>query len=266
MQLSNQRLTKLAVASFVLLALAIGLTLVVTKRLPLIDLPAIKLTTDAESLPDFAAYPAGPVRKQMFADYLAPLVQQANQHVLDVRQAALTLVQQGNQLGQPERQWLQQICDTYRVAVDCQANDALYDELNLRINAVPVSLALAQGAKESGWGTSRFARQGNNLFGHWCFQAGCGLVPLNRNAGADHEVAVFDSPLMAIAAYIHNINSHRAYQAMREQRLANDLNAQAMAKGLSKYSERGQAYVDEVSKMLRQNHAWSDIALTRPQL
>ena len=64
---------------------------------------------------------------------------------------------------------------------------------------------------ESAWGTSRFAREGNNLFGQWCYKTGCGIVPKRRGEGQVHEVASFESVDAAVASYLRNINSHRAY-------------------------------------------------------
>nr|WP_224745725.1 glucosaminidase domain-containing protein [Neiella litorisoli] len=263
--MSHQRLIRVALVCLVLLTVAISLTISLIKPVPPSGLPAIRLTSDAESLPDFSAYPAGPERKQMFADYLAPLVQQTNQHVLNVRQAALGLIAREEPLSLPERRWLLRLCEIYRVNAPCQPSEQLQQELERRINAVPVALALAQGAKESGWGTSRFAQQGNNIFGHWCFQQGCGLVPLNRQAGADHEVAVFDAPLLAVAAYVRNINSHKAYRQVRMQRAQHGLDAHVMVQGLSKYSERGQVYVEEVSFMLKQNQSWLELEPIIPE-
>nr|WP_285817562.1 glucosaminidase domain-containing protein [Echinimonas agarilytica] len=137
----------------------------------------------------------------------------------------------------------------------------MLQSIDSRINTVPVALALAQAAKESGWGTSRFARQGNNLFGQWCFSKGCGLVPLQRKPGAKHEVATFDSPAYSVDAYVRNINANGAYQLLRQHRQS--LQNQAMPElvkalilGLGSYSERGQAYVHEVDAMIDNNPSW----------
>ena len=71
---------------------------------------------------------------------------------------------------------------------------------------------------ESGWGESRFAQQGNNLFGEWCFTKGCGIVPSQRKEGATHEVRRFDSVDDALASYMHNLNTGHAYKALRVAR------------------------------------------------
>jgi Bax protein len=123
---------------------------------------------------------------------------------------------------------------------------------------VPPSLALSQAANESAWGTSRFARSGHNYFGQWCFTTGCGVVPRHRTAGKQHEVAVFASPAAAVASYLHNLNSHPAYQRLREIRLQQRQQHQvvsglALAAGLEKYSERGEDYIRELRAMIRHN-------------
>jgi len=127
-----------------------------------------------------------------------------------------------------------------------------------RVDVIPPKLALIQAAKESGWGTSRFARSANNLFGEWCFSEGCGVVPASRSEGRRHEVESFDSVQDAIASYVRNLNSHPSYAPLRERRAAlraagEAPTALALADGLGRYSERGEAYVQEVKSMIRHN-------------
>ena len=117
------------------------------------------------------------------------------------------------------------------------------------------SLALAQAAKESGWGTSRFAREGNNYFGQWCYKAGCGIVPASRAPGRTHEVEAFDSPAESVASYMRNINTHSGYKSFREARKvqrseADALSGVALAAELSQYSERRDAYVAELRQLI----------------
>jgi Bax protein len=127
-----------------------------------------------------------------------------------------------------------------------------------RVDTIPVSLALAQAANESAWGTSRFALEGNNLFGQWCYDEGCGLVPNRRRANASHEVQSFESIEAAVRAYFMNINTHDRYQGFRDLRFQmrskeGELDPFALAWGLDGYSERGEAYVDEVQTIILQN-------------
>lgn len=125
---------------------------------------------------------------------------------------------------------------------------------------MPVELALTQAAIESAWGTSRFARLGNNLFGQWCRKAGCGIVPLRRTAGAKHEVRRFNNARESVRAYLFNLNTHRAYQKLRVQRAAlnkaqQPVTASALALTLDKYSERGNAYVQDMLAFIKHNQS-----------
>ena len=123
---------------------------------------------------------------------------------------------------------------------------------------MPASLALAQAAKESGWGTSRFARAGNNWFGQQCFREGCGHVPVRREADRQHEVARFPSVQAAVDAYMLNLNTHYRYQEFRDLRAqsrgnGNSLKGTELAAGLLAYSERREAYVAEIIDMIEYN-------------
>jgi len=131
-------------------------------------------------------------------------------------------------------------------------------ELLKRVDNIPAPLALAQAANESAWGTSRFALEGNNIFGQWCFDEGCGIVPSRRRANASHEVRAFESLDAAVAAYFLNLNTHDRYQGFRDMRFQmrnqrGDLDPLVLVFGLVGYSERGDKYVDEIQTMIQQN-------------
>jgi len=128
---------------------------------------------------------------------------------------------------------------------------------------------LAQGALESAWGSSRFARQANNLFGQWCFVPGCGIVPLQRSEGATHEVKAFASVGEAVEAYFYNINANGAYTTLRDIRQEDrahqrPLTGARMAGGLELYSGRGMSYVHELRNMIRSNKL--EAPLNTPEL
>jgi len=132
-----------------------------------------------------------------------------------------------------------------------------------RVDIIPKELALMQAANESAWGTSRFARIGLNFFGQWCYKKGCGMVPRRRNNEAEHEVAAFKSVRAAVTSYFRNINTHNAYKQLRSIR--EDLRAQQkpikatkLTLGLMSYSERGEAYIEELNTMINQNRAYFD--------
>lgn len=134
----------------------------------------------------------------------------------------------------------------------------LAKELVRRVDVIPTSLVLAQAANESGWGTSRFAREGNNIFGQWCFDEGCGLVPNKRGEDASHEVRAFASVDAAVRAYFRNLNTHPSYEDLRTLRASMrmqglPLNSMVLARGLTRYSERGMDYVEELQAMIRVN-------------
>ncbi len=132
------------------------------------------------------------------------------------------------------------------------------EELKKRIDIIPSSLVLVQAANESAWGTSRFAVQANNLFGQWCYSKGCGIIPKKRNTGSHHEVRKYNSIEASVASYMRNLNSHRSYKELREIRAnlrssGRLISGIKLAQGLSKYSERGEHYVKELTQMIKQN-------------
>lgn len=211
-------------------------------------------------IPDFAALQNIQQRKHAFYRFLLPRIREANAEVrrqrgwlLDVaarlvggrslttRQLNGVLVLERHYALEPHGDIVRQVRDLLR-----------------RVDTVPASLILAQAAKESGWGTSRFAVDGNNFFGIWCFSSGCGLRPERRSAGLPHEVATFDSVADGVRYYIRMLNSQPAYKelrtiranARRENHLAP---GDELAQGLVRYSARGVAYVKEIQSMIQNN-------------
>ena len=200
------------------------------------------------AIPDFASYTDVKQKKAAYFDYMYPLILAENKKVMQERHVVET--------GAPADK-LTVICEKYSNTCE-QIDQAKRDELLVRVGVIPPSLVLAQGANESAWGTSRFAKQGNNFFGQWCYSQGCGLVPKQRNAGTKHEVRKFDSPQQSVGAYIFNLNTGRVYSSIRKQRAsarANDINPSGydLASGLTKYSERGHEYVKEIKSMISYN-------------
>lgn len=232
-----------------------------------VELPPVKpekqLFEHAESLPDFSGFEDVDAKKRAFFEFLLPLVKQENQRIETLRAHLLSLAARVDSLRENELRWLLQLAQYYRVVASDTGTANLdpgwvIDRLLLRVDQVPPSLALAQAANESAWGTSRFAREGNNLYGQWCFRKGCGLVPKDRPPGDRHEVAKFSSPLHSVERYIHNLNTHLAYKEFRLMR-ANQREAGAALSGkqiaatLVKYSTRGAEYVEELRAMIRLN-------------
>jgi Bax protein len=212
-------------------------------------------------LPNFDAYNDVDARKEAFFGFLSSYVEQENARISEAREVLEPLyavAAKGLPLSRPEQAMLHEIAREYRLDPDKMDNFDLLSELMLRVDIIPTSLVLAQAANESGWGTSRFAREGNNIFGQWCFDEGCGLVPERRANNASHEVRAFDSVESSVKAYFRNINTNRSYAFLRELRAdmcaqGEPLNSLVLAHGLSRYSERGHAYVSELQSIIRFN-------------
>lgn len=212
-------------------------------------------------LPDFSSYPDVREKKAAFFQFLIPAVEAHNQRILAQRQRLLQFVEVVKvqaALDEAQRGEITALAREYRLR-DQQFDDVgLLQELLQRVDVVPLSLALSQSANESAWGTSRFALEGNNLFGQWCFKRGCGIVPAQRPAGAIYEVARFSSPDRSVASYIHNLNTNGSYKGFRQIRSQLrdrqlPLSGQVLAQGLLSYSARGEEYVRELQQMIRVN-------------
>jgi len=208
-----------------------------------------------EPKPDFAKIKDIDARKAAFVAYLMPAIRYHNQQLAWQRELLLAIqskLESGEPLSRPEKKHL--------AALQEQFGSEEMPALLRRVNQIPASLALAQAATESGWGSSRFAREGNNFYGQWCYVKGCGIVPAQRPEGDKHEVKRFASPLESVAAYFNNINSNKAYRPLRLIRAqlhkdGDSLTGVALAAGLENYSQRGQAYVQSIRGMIR-NNGW----------
>jgi len=212
----------------------------------------------AHDEPDFASFKDVKEKKKAFFGFMHPFVDMENAALLKDRNRLLSLRSQpAGKLSSEERQWIEVVAKKYR-SDSPLADSKAWNHLLTRVDAVPYPLVLAQSANESAWGTSRFARQGHNFFGQWCFSKGCGIVPSRRDAGSRHEVAVFESARHSVRAYLKNINTGRVYAGFRKLRAkqraeGEALDATVLAGGLLKYSERGEAYVKEIRSMIRTN-------------
>ncbi len=213
--------------------------------------------SNPSGIPNFSAYKDVKAKKRDFFGFMLPMVRKVNDEVLADRNFLKSLNPKSITAG--EEQKLRQLADHYRLKeADSKPPAVLIEELLPRTDIVPASLILAQSANESAWGTSRFAKMGNNLFGLWCFTPGCGITPGDRKKDLKHEVATFDSVQDSVRYYVHTINSHPAYQKLRtvrkQQREAEEkLSGIELATGLQNYSERGHEYVDEIQSMILYN-------------
>ncbi len=223
------------------------------------------LSSDPEvtaALPDFSAVPNVNVKKQQFLDFLYDYIAARNTKVAEERKQVLqlqSLISRSFNISNEERALLQKIASDYNIPRSFQNERDIINELAYRVDEIPVSLALAQAATESAWGTSRFALEGFNIFGQWCYREGCGMVPARRPEGALHEVRVFENVMESVDGYFMNINTHPSYRSFRNLR-ANmrqedrPLDSIELAYGLIQYSERGDTYVVEIQTIIQQNH------------
>lgn len=218
-----------------------------------------------EPVPDFAAIKDTAQRKEAFFDYLQPFINRENGRLHKIRQQLLTLQQQqsqGHSFTLEEFAFIYSLFDEFKVDYP-EADATGLKELLLRVDEIPDGLVLNQAAKESGWGSSRFAIEGYNFFGQWCFKAGCGFVPSKRGAGKYHEVAKFPDIASSVNAYFYNLNTFYVYDDLRAIRaevrqLENQVSAQKLAHGLKRYSERGDEYVVEIQTMIVSNSKFMD--------
>ena len=196
-------------------------------------------------------------KKNVFFRLTGSGILQSNEKILNERQRLQQAVNKNDIDG---NEWVAALAVKYKVIeqeTDKLDNSALI-ELKKRVDIVPPSLALAQAAEESGWGTSRFAIQGNSLFGQWDF-SGKGIKPKEQRAElGDYGIAAFESPQASIEAYMLNLNTHRAYQRMRQKRAVfrqqeKEPTGWDLAKTLDKYSERGIEYVKTLHSIMRFN-------------
>lgn len=221
-----------------------------------------RIPAPAPTLPNFAAISDVDQKKQVFLDFLQPFIDAKNSEVRQQRNRLTYLVnkiKEGEKLQQDENRFIWELSKTYDVQGDDLHDLDFLDRLMRRVDVLPPSLVLAQAAKESGWGTSRFAREGNNLFGQWCYSQGCGLVPVRRHADASHEVKSFRNVQESINAYFKNLNTYSSYQDLRVirhdlRKSAQPIDGIALTKGLRRYSERGDAYISELEDMIRHNN------------
>ena len=194
----------------------------------------------------------GDAQKQSFINLVLPLILAANDELLQRREAVRAAVQAH------DRDKLDQWAVLYRIEAEKLDDTGLAERLLRRVDTIPVALALAQAVVESGWGTSRFARQGNALFGQWAWTESAGIRPL---AASNDRVVVrsFGSLLESVRAYMHNLNTHQNYKRFRDARYrlkpqTEAVKARRLAAYLDSYAEIGQAYVEKLLVIISSNN------------
>jgi len=201
------------------------------------------------------------LRKSMFFKAILPMVLLANDEIRMERNQLLKINQQFSTektLNDQQLQILSTLAKRYKTKFDKSQPEQTIVKLLSRVDTIPEDLALAQAANESAWGTSRFSRVANNLFGQWTFIPGQGIIPEDRPEGATYEVRKFSTVYDSVRSYLLNLNTHQAYKQLRQLRTASRVNGQnpkglKLAEGLLRYSTRGEDYVKELQAMIRFN-------------
>ncbi len=190
-------------------------------------------------------------RKEFFIQIVLPLILKENSNIKIDRKRLFSIINKSNNTDL-EKKWLERKYKQYGIP----SKDLSI--LKIRMDEIPVSLALAQAAKETGWGTSRFAQEGNALFGQWTW-SGEGLKPKDADKNEGHKVMKFNVLQASVRAYQRNLNTHATYKEFRKERakLRDDgkpLDSMRLSEFLNKYAETGNQYVEVLQKIIKQNN------------
>ena len=189
-------------------------------------------------------------KRELFIKIILPLILDENEKITDDRKKLFKILSKNfNTAG--ERYWLKRRFKEYKI------DDQDLSKLKIRMDIIPVSIALAQAANESGWGTSRFAREGNALFGQWTWSKK-GISTKNKDPNASHKVLQFQILKASVRAYKNNLNTHNAYKEFREERAkireAEDkINGLLLTKYLKNYAGIGIKYVEILNAIISKN-------------
>ncbi len=189
-------------------------------------------------------------RKELFIQIILPLILEENKKIKLERKTLFSILNKNSNTVE-EKNWLKSKFKQYGVSNRDLAT------LKIRMDEVPVSLAIAQAAKETGWGTSRFAQEGNALFGQWTY-GGEGIKPAGSDADDTHKVMKFKILKASVRAYQRNLNTHKSYKEFRKVRaiqrdVFGALNSLELVNYLDKYAETGKDYIVILKKIIEQN-------------
>ena len=190
------------------------------------------------------------LKKETFIKIVLPLVVAENERILADRKKLKRILKK-KKTSDLEKQWLRQKLLEYKV------KKGNMDELVRRVDIIPTSIALAQAAKESGWGTSRFALEGNALFGQWTWSDN-GIAPLSRDNNKKHKILKFPILRASVKAYQNNLNTHKSYSNFRNKRLVmrekkKDISGLELTETLKNYAQTGSEYIKILNQIIRQN-------------
>ena len=189
-------------------------------------------------------------RKELFIKIVLPLILEEN-NIIKLDRKRLFVILNKNNNSKSERDWLNKKFKQYGVS------NKDIPTLKRRMDIIPPSMAIAQAAKETGWGTSRFALEGNALFGQWTYTSK-GIKPANAEAGSTHKVMMFNVLKSSVRAYTRNLNTHQSYKMMRYVRAiqrdnSGELNSLELVDYLDNYAETGKEYTVILKKIIEQN-------------
>ena len=188
-------------------------------------------------------------KKETFLKILLPLVVAENEKIEKDKKFLLKILKENNK---PENQkWINKKYKNYKVS---KKN---INELIEKMDVIPISIALAQAAKESGWGTSRFALEGNAIFGQWTWK-GDGIEPLEKSSGQNHKILKFPLLRASVKAYITNLNTHNGYKDFRKKRFElrqqnKPLTGKKLIDELDNYAQTGKEYTKVLRQIIEQN-------------
>ena len=190
-------------------------------------------------------------RKEFFIQIVLPLILKENNNIKLDRKRLFSIINKSNNTDL-EKKWIEKKYKQYGVP----SKDLTV--LKIRMDEIPVSLAIAQAAKETGWGTSRFAQEGNALFGQWTW-SGEGLKPKDSEKNEGHKVMKFNVLQASVRAYQRNLNTHSSYKDFRQERArlrdsGKPLDSIILSEFLDEYAETGDEYVEVLKKIIKQNN------------
>ena len=190
------------------------------------------------------------LKKETFIKIVLPLIVAENEKILEDRDK-LKSISSKKMTTDDEKQWLRQKLLEYKV------KNGKLEELEKRMDIIPTSLALAQAAKESGWGTSRFALEGNAMFGQWTW-TGNGIEPLFKDKTKTHKILKFPILRASVKSYINNLNTHKSYKRLRDIRIElrnknRNIAGLKLTATLDNYAETGKEYTKTIAQIIKEN-------------
>ena len=222
-----------------------------------INLSSLNATLPKNSLPlDWQK--SFSLKKVEFIETLLPLIAYQNQQILVERERLFKIqnyLLDNKTLNQNDLEYLSAIADKYLIETNNKHKIDIVDKLLLSVNTIPTSIVLAQAATESGWGTSRFAKEYNALFGQYTYNEKKGVIPYEREIGKKHLIRHFSSLDKSVESYFKNINTHYAYEKFRSIRNSmheNNLDIKLLTQALDVYAE-DKSYVDTINSIIDTN-------------